>query len=154
VLFVSLYLIGDYIVSKFRDPLSPRQRVVAPVGGASLVKSEFAAQAEINGIVRRFLATGVAPGARGVPMNGDFCNAPDFQTSMNLMIKARNAFDSLPAKVRREFDHDPGRLIGFLEDPKNRDKAVELGLIERPPERTRDVVQAVDELAAKLVPKV
>lgn len=128
-------------------------RIVRRQPGESLTKQSFAKAADINEIVRRFGLTGQLPVAsQRVPLNGDFCNAPDFQSSMNLLIAARERFDALPAKVRARFGQDPGQMIAFLENDANRDEAMKLGLIERPPERTRDVVQAVDELASKLVP--
>ncbi|QKI28887.1 VP3 [Trichosanthes kirilowii gokushovirus] len=119
----------------------------------SLTKSEFAHEANINTIVKRFNVTGVAPGRRGEPLQGNFEEVPDFQTMLNRVRDVEAKFSTLPAKVRKAFDHNPAALVSFMADPNNREKAVELGLIERPPERTRDVVQAVDELAAKLVPK-
>lgn len=121
--------------------------------GVSLTKQSFREAADINGIVRRFGLTGQLPVGNGrIPMTGDFASAPDFQTSMNLVIQARQAFEALPAKWRERFGHDPANFLSFVEDPKNRDEAVKLGLIQPPPEKTRDVVAAVDELAAKLVP--
>lgn len=122
--------------------------------GQSLTKQSFKDAADINGIVRRFGLTGQLPiGNSRVPMTGDFADAPDFQTSMNLVIAARKSFEALPAKWRERFGHDPANFLAFVEDPRNADEAVRLGLLERPPERTRDVVQAVDELAAQLRPK-
>lgn len=56
----------------------------------------------------------------------------DYQTAMEVVVKANEAFMDLPAKVRDEFGHDPARLIKFLEDPKNLDRAVDLGLVNRP----------------------
>lgn len=56
----------------------------------------------------------------------------DYLTAMDVVIKANEAFMELPAKVRDEFAHDPARLIKFLQDPKNTDRAIELGLVNRP----------------------
>jgi phage internal scaffolding protein len=88
-----------------------------------------------------------------MPLTGDFVDVPDFQTALNLVISAQDEFMKVPADVRARFNNDPGELMAFLEDDKNRDEAIKLGLVNAPPEKTRDVVQAVDELAAKLVPK-
>ena len=102
--------------------------------------------------MRRFGLTGELPENFKAPVSGDFTGIHDFQSAMNAVIEAQAEFDSLPAHIREEFRNDPQRLMDFVADGKNRDKAIELGLIPKPVERTRDVVQAVDELAAKIVP--
>jgi len=139
---------GSYDASEVSAACKPR------TSGVSLAKQSFRDASDINVIVKRFGLTGQLPmGNPRVPMTGDFCDAPDFQTSLNLVLAARQSFERLPAKWRERFGHDPANFLAFVEDEKNHDEAVRLGLIERPPERTRDVVQAVDELAAKLTPK-
>lgn len=65
------------------------------------------------------------------PMYGDFSEIPDFITAHNTIIEANRMFMDLPSKVRKEFDNDPAKLIEFVSDSKNYDKAVELGLIKK-----------------------
>jgi phage internal scaffolding protein len=48
----------------------------------------------------------------------------------NNLIEAQNAFKTLPASIRAEFNNDPAQVIDFLNDPANRDKAIEIGLID------------------------
>lgn len=119
----------------------------------SLTQQQFAEESDINEIVRRFGLTGELPDNFRAPVSGDFTGITDFQSAMNAVISAQKEFDSLPAHVREEFRNDPQRLMDFVADSKNRDKAIELGLVPKPVEKTRDVVQAVDELASKIVPK-
>lgn len=117
-------------------------------------KTQQSAEAEcnINEIVRRFGLTGEMPENFVMPQWGvDATGALDFHAAMNAVREAEAAFMTLPAEVRVRFGHDPGSLMSFLEDEKNRDEALKLGLLAKPPEKTRDVVQAVDELAQKLV---
>lgn len=111
----------------------------------------FKEETDINTIVKRFGLTGEMPQALKLPTVGDFTGVTDYQSAMNLVIAAESGFRELPAELRKRFDYDPGRLLKFLEDPGNAAEAMELGLVRRPPERTRDAVQAIDELAAKLV---
>lgn len=120
----------------------------------SVVQQQFAEECDINGIVRRFGLTGELPNGVAMPVSGDFTGVTDFQTAMNVIRQARESFLELPAEVRERFSNDPGKVIAFLENPENRDEAIRLGIVSRPPEVTRDVVKAVDELAARLVPKV
>lgn len=122
-------------------------------GPDSMTQQEFAKECDINEIVRRFGLTGQLPENLRFPVSGDFTGVGDFHEAMNLVRQAEEEFLRVPAEVRARFQNDPGRLLAFLDDGKNRDEAIKLGLVNAPPERTRDVVTAVDELAAKLVPK-
>lgn len=46
------------------------------------------------------------------PKFGDFLGVSDYQTALNQVIEAEEAFDALPAKVRARFDNQP---VDFLE---------------------------------------
>lgn len=114
-------------------------------------QQQFKDESDINVIVARFGLTGELPEVR-MPLSGDFTGVSDFHQAMNLVRQAQESFMEIPAHLRARFNNDPGRLINFLENGDNRDEALKLGLIQPPPEKTRDMVQAVDELAAKLAP--
>jgi len=107
------------------------------VGPESATQQQFAEEADINTIVRRFGLTGELPNGIHMPQSGDFTATTDFQTAMNLVRQAEEAFLEIPGEVRARFNHDPAQVIQFLEDPSNRDEAVRLGFIEKPPEMTR-----------------
>lgn len=115
---------------------------------------EFKDECDINVIMERFGRTGEVPGDFRAPVSGDFTGISDFHTAMNMVRQAQESFDSLPAQLRQRFNHDPQSLMQFLEDGSNLDEARKLGLVAMPVEVPRDVVKAVDELAAKLVPPV
>jgi len=118
-----------------------------------VVQQQFAEETDINTIVRRFGVTGELPVSVRHPMVGDFTAVTDFQSALNALRQAEAGFADLPARVRARFDNDPGQLLLFLDDEANRKEAVELGIVMPEPEKTRDAVQAIDELAARLVPK-
>lgn len=107
-------------------------------------------ETDINEIVRRFGLTGKVPVTARAPLEGDFTGVTDFQSAMQAVRDAERGFAEFPASIRSRFRNDPQAMLVFLNDPKNEDEARKLGLVKSPPERTRDVVQAVDELAAKL----
>ena len=117
-----------------------------------MTQQQYAEEVDINTIVKRFGLTGQLPQNLQMPVSGDFTDAVDFHTAMNVVRQAEEEFLRVPADVRERFGNDPGKLMAFLEDDKNRDEAIKLGLVNPPVETTRDMVQAVDELAAKLVP--
>lgn len=116
-------------------------------------QQSFRDECDINTIVTRFGLTGEMPSDFKMPLSGDFTEVVDFQTAQNLIANARQEFMSLPGNLRARFNNDPAQLIGFLDDEANREEAAKLGVLAKKPEVTRDVVTAVDELAAKLVPK-
>lgn len=119
----------------------------------SLTEQSFKDECDINVIVERFGLTGELPENVKVPVSGDFTDVVDYQTALNAVIAADAAFMELPAKVREEFGHDPQKLMDFVANDKNREKAEELGLVAKRAEVTRDVVAAVDELREAMVKK-
>lgn len=96
----------------------------------------------INEILRRYGVTNdrmpTASELAKLPMSdqlaryGDFTGETDFQFQQNALIEARDAFMALPARVRKEFDNDPAKLLEFVHNPDNREKAKELGLLAEP----------------------
>lgn len=117
-----------------------------------VTQQSFRDECDINTIVARFGLTGELPGDFRAPVSGDFTGVSDFHSAMTAVRQAEEAFMELPGAMRARFHHDPQELLMFLEDKGNRDEALRLGLLAKPPEVTRDVVQAVDELAARIVP--
>jgi len=107
-------------------------------------------ECDINTIVKRFGLTGQLPEVLNIPQSGDFTGVVDFKTAADAIANAKSGFMELPPYLRARFRNDPQELMDFMADDKNREEAVKLGLVNKPVERTRDVVQAVDELAVKL----
>lgn len=103
-------------------------------------QQQFKEEVDINEIVRRFGLTGELPDVVRVPQYGDFTSVVDFQTALNAVRSAAEGFLELPAQLRLRFNNDPQVLLEFMADPANRDEAVKLGLVNKPPEVTRDVV--------------
>lgn len=120
------------------------------VMGKSMTQQQFKKDTDINEIVRRFGLTGQLPDGIGAPQSGDFTGITDFAEAMRQVRAGEEAFAKLPAATRARFGNDPGQMLAFLHDENNRDEALKLGMIKKPPEKTRDVVQAVDELSAIL----
>ena len=66
----------------------------------SRTQQHFAEEVDINTIVRRFGLTGELPTNVPQVLQGDFTNVHDFQSAMNLVVAAREAFMEQPAEVR------------------------------------------------------
>lgn len=89
--------------------------------------------ADINVVMKRFGHGVPLPQPRGDAQYGDFTGVSDYQTALNELIRAQEVFDALPAVVREEFDNDPAELYKAVHDESQRDRLLELGLLERPP---------------------
>lgn len=99
-----------------------------------LVAIEFAQEADINFLLVRYKNTGSLYSADDMikasrrPQFGDFTGIPDYQESLDKMRNALDMFADLPLHVRQRFSDDPVQLLEFLQDEKNLDEAVKLGL--------------------------
>ena len=87
-------------------------------------------ECDINVILERFGKTGQLPVNAISGTYGDFSGVYDYHTALNTLIAAESEFDSLPANIRKQFGNEPAKLIEFLNDDNNRDKAIELGLVK------------------------
>lgn len=93
---------------------------------------------DINKIMAKFEKTGVLIDLSGntrTPMYGDFTEIKNYHEMLIGVRNVERAFDLLPAKVKNRFENDPQQLINFLDDPKNNEEAIQLGLIEKPEDK-------------------
>lgn len=106
----------------------------------SATLQSFKDDADINCIIARYENTGVlvdptVPVSR-IPSYGDFSEMPDFQTAQNVIIAAKNAFDTLSAKIRERFHNDPAAYYDFVRNLKKGSdeyvEAVSLGIVNEP----------------------
>lgn len=134
-----------HVYSRFDLPPSPSLKFAK----ASLTRQEFADESDLNKIMEKY-AAGIAPIPRGdrAPMFGDFSSLPDYQTSLEMIRQADDAFMQLPSKLRERFDNDPAKLLDFLGDKANREEAISLGLIDKPVSDQVPVLDPVKESAA------
>lgn len=97
-------------------------------------KQAFKDDCDINLILKRYAATGVLPDTSkaALAQYGDFGEIPSYQDALNRVMSASDMFSQLPASLRFKFQNDPGRLLAFLSDAKNREEAIELGLVVKP----------------------
>lgn len=65
------------------------------------------------------------------PMFGDFDSSLSFQEAQNVIVKASEQFADLPAKIRDKFENNPVSMLQFIEDPKNYDECISLGIFEK-----------------------
>lgn len=62
------------------------------------------------------------------PQYGDFSNVEEYQTSLNIVIRANDQFNALSSELRDRFQNDPSKFLEFCDNPQNSEELVKLGL--------------------------
>ena len=123
----------------------------------SATLQSFKDDADINCIIARYENTGVlvdptVPVSR-TPEFGDFSDMPDYQTAQNVIIAAKNAFDSLSSKIRERFNNDPAAYFDFVQNLKEGSdefaEAVSLGIVNKPVDHSHEVPAGAPEGAGE-----
>lgn len=121
-----------------------------PEGGRT--KQSFADDANINVLVKRWLGGVPIPEPKNPGMYGDFSEIGTYFEAQNMVGEAMEHFMLLPAEIRQEFDNDPGKMIEFLEDPENAERAEELGLVA--PSLNESAEETTEETGGETPPVV
>lgn len=114
----------------------------------TLTQQQFLRDGDVNFIMEKFLRTNDMSLFTQASVNyGDFTGTNDLHTSLNIVIAAQEAFDLLPARVRNRFDNDMLKFSDFMDDRKNFDEAMELGLLRPDAKSMKDAPRPLDELS-------
>lgn len=122
------------------------KRVMYHFDDPSLTRQEFKDECDLGKIIARFSATPEGleqlQMARGFVQGRfeDVSGIPDYQTALNHVQRADEAFMRLPPLVRTKFDNDPAKFLDFVDDPKNFGELVSLGLADAPVSVEKPVV--------------
>lgn len=125
----------------------------------SATLQSFKDDADINCIIARYENTGVlvdpsVPVSR-TPNFGDFSDLPTYQEAQNVIIAAKNAFDTLSAKIRERFHNDPAAYYDFVRSlekgSEDYDEAIRLGIVNEPLDSGHEVPPGNPEGSGKEV---
>lgn len=95
----------------------------------SLTKQQCRDECDIARIIEQYDRTGlIRHVSASVARYGDFSEVNEYQESLNRVIAAQEAFEELPAAIRKRFGNDPGTFFEFATDPANLPVMRELGL--------------------------
>lgn len=86
-------------------------------------------ETDINTIVRRMGLGQLPPVTARIPMTGEFAEVFDFQSAMNLVNDANEAFSQLPANLRYRFNNNPGEFLQYMETPGHEDELRGMGIL-------------------------
>jgi len=98
----------------------------------SKTQQQFGPECDINNIMEKYHKTGQVTHLAQFRGNyADFTEITDFHSMQDTVAYARSAFELLPAELRLRFKNDPGELLNFLQDNKNYEEALKLGLLDK-----------------------
>lgn len=119
--------------SIIRDPKTGRVRVQTVNMEDSKTQQQFKDQCDVNKIVAKYKRD-TGRWLHLMSPNGgryaDVSSIKDYHSMLLQLQDANSAFMALPALVRQRFQNDPGKLLQFMQDPKNYDEGVKLGIFE------------------------
>lgn len=98
-------------------------------------QQQFAESCDVNKLMKKYKNINAIPlehfknHGRGV--YGDFSNIGDYHSAFTAVANAQEAFMKLDANVRARFRNDPQELLNFVNDDRNYDEAIKLGIIPK-----------------------
>jgi phage internal scaffolding protein len=120
----------EYI--KNREGKIIRKRVFTVNEEPSKTDPQYAEDCDTNIILRKFMKTGtVTHLAKRQGSYMDVSNVPDLLNSLLIAQEAEKDFRNFPSEVRRRFDNSYTKFVEFINDERNREEAMELGLIPK-----------------------
>ena len=99
----------------------------------TMAQQQFKDDCDINHIIKKYQQTGqITHMARknGVYADVSKISGKTYLEALNTVLNANEAFDALPSEIRERFQNDPAELLKFMQDPKNYDEGVKIGIFE------------------------
>lgn len=121
---------------RFKVAYRKYPRVQFETSGETLVEQHHKDSCNVNNVLARYMRVhgrDMMSDFRGFVGGqfGDFTQVGSFKEILDQADRAVEAFAMLPAKIRSRFQNDPLAMVEFLQDSKNVDEAIDLGLMER-----------------------
>lgn len=93
---------------------------------------QWTEESDINYIMDKFQKTGqLTHTSNRQGVYADVSQIPDLLGAAIIVKEAQDNFNALPSQIREKFKNDPQEMINFLQDPKNAEEAVKLGLLNK-----------------------
>lgn len=127
---------GTLALSQFVTAYGPKNKVklFCPLD-ENMTKQSFREECDINTIMGRYMRTGHLPLNERQAAYLDV-EAMEYRDALDIVIGARDAFSSMTSEVRTRFRNDPAELLAFVNDERNREEAVRLGILKAPEDVT------------------
>lgn len=116
------------------EVINGKKKVITFNEEVSRTDQSFLKDTDVNNIMQKYLKTGqITHLAKVSGVFTDVSQIPDLLTAMSQVTKAQQAFELLPAALRKRFGNSPVAMVEFLKDTRNDREAIELGLKVRKP---------------------
>lgn len=124
-----------------RKPYEARERVSMAFldeegnQALGLTKQCFKDECDVLNIIAKHDRTGLIEHINtAVAQYGDYSEINEYRESLDIVMRANEAFSEIPSHIRQMFGNDPGEFFEFATNPANAEKMVELGLAEARPD--------------------
>lgn len=87
---------------------------------------------DINVLMKRYGLTGVMPENMRLPSYGDYEGITSFRDAIQAVRDAEESFMTMPAATRARFENDPQKFLEYVNDEKNGEELIKLGLRKAP----------------------
>lgn len=109
-------------------------RVQHPGGGPLVTKQAHKDECDIHKILKQYQRTGMITHiARQGARFEDLPDYSDYQEGLNTALRAEEAFNALPSKVRDRYGNDPGRFLAAISSKDERPFLEEMGILKPRP---------------------
>ncbi len=95
-------------------------------------KQSHKSECDVNQILAKYQRTGILEFTSNNEPRYDDVTGLDFQSAMQTVASANSLFAQMPSSLRKRFENDPAKFLNFVDDPKNYDEAVKIGLVTPP----------------------
>lgn len=123
-------------------------------------QGQFKDECDVNMIIAKYKKTGIITHLNNkTGVYADITELGNYQEALGKVIAAETAFNQLPSEIRSKFHNNPQELIEYLDNPKNTEESIKLGLrIRSKKETTLDdlnkTMKETQEEIKKQKPKV
>lgn len=88
-------------------------------------------ECDVNLIIAKYDKTGLIQHVQKLEGRYGDVTGVDFRKAQDLYINAQRMFENLPVHIKKRFRQNAGDFLEFMENPDNREEAIQLGLIKK-----------------------
>ncbi len=122
-----------------------RVRVYTENTEKDLADQSFKKDCDVNTVIARFKKTGqITHLAKSAGVYADVSTITDLSSAIEQVQKASEAFDTLPADLRKKLNNDPVEFLRYIQDDKLIKEHIKYGLRDAPllePETSPDPIK-------------
>jgi hypothetical protein len=86
-------------------------------------------ECDVNEIIKKYDKQGIITHVSKFEARFGDMSGADFKSMQDKITGAISMFNELPSGIRNRFDNSPAELLHFMDNPNNRQEAIDLGLI-------------------------